>query len=511
MQHWDDGYYTQSTYTHGYFRELAPVFQRFCLLLHGFVADAPAAPQQHCELGFGQGVSAAIHAAATPGHYWGTDFNPAHAAHANALCQGFAEEAHLFDNSFAELLTRGDLPPFDSISLHGVWSWINRENQAIIVEFVRKFLKPGGVLYISYNCWPGHAHLAPLRALLHLSDTYSHRHGSTKDRVTNALDFAQKLLEARPNYARAVPEALKRLEYMRKQGNDYLAHEYLNADWMCMYFAEVAEQMQAGAKCAYACSASPLDGIEIIHLREDGRAFLAGIADPLLREQARDYFVNRQFRKDVFMRGARQLPPTEALRRLLDTPLALMNYGEVPLTLTGTLGTYTLHAEKYTRMLDWFREHRVGGTLAACLAHMPDISPAAAREMCAILVGKGVLHPCQSPEAQEAVLGKCARLNATLCQRAAYSNDINYLASPVIGGGLHVNRLEQLFLKLGMADPAALAEAVWGMLHAQGQRLVHDGRTLESEADNREELQRMAGDFLEKRLPLLRALHVTCA
>ena len=79
------------------------------------------------------------------------------------------------------------------------------------------------------------------------------------------------------------------------------------------------------------------------------------------------------------------------------------------------------------------------------------------------------------------------------------------------GGGLYVNRFEQLFLTLGMGDSTALADAVWGILRTQGQRLVLNGKTVESEADNREELQRMAGDFLEKRLPLLRALHVTCA
>ena len=115
---------------------------------------------------------------------------------------------------------------------------------------------------------------------------------------------------------------MKRLEYMRKQGSDYLAHEYLNADWICMYFIEVAELVQAGAKCDYACAAAPLESIDAIHLREDGQALLQGIESPLLREQMRDYFINRQFRKDLFLRGARRLPTGELLDRLLNTPLA---------------------------------------------------------------------------------------------------------------------------------------------------------------------------------------------
>ena len=29
---WNEGYFTEGTYTYGYYRELSPVWQRFCLL-----------------------------------------------------------------------------------------------------------------------------------------------------------------------------------------------------------------------------------------------------------------------------------------------------------------------------------------------------------------------------------------------------------------------------------------------------------------------------------------------
>lgn len=81
---WNEGYFTDVGYTYGYYREINPVFQRFCLLLHGLaVGEAPDGA--HCELGFGQGVSINLHAAANPGQFVGTDFNPAHAAHASTL------------------------------------------------------------------------------------------------------------------------------------------------------------------------------------------------------------------------------------------------------------------------------------------------------------------------------------------------------------------------------------------------------------------------------------------
>ena len=145
MNSWNEGYFTDSTYTFGYYRDINPTWQKFCLLANGFTADESDENSAHCELGYGQGVSANIHAAATQGKYFGTDFNPSHAAHANELGKTSNFGAKFFDDSFEEMLHRDDLPKFDSISLHDIWSWISAENQNHIVEFAKKFLKPGGI------------------------------------------------------------------------------------------------------------------------------------------------------------------------------------------------------------------------------------------------------------------------------------------------------------------------------------------------------------------------------
>jgi hypothetical protein len=44
-------------------------------------ASHPRAPR-YLELGFGQGLTLNIHAAACPGEFWATDFNPVHASNA---------------------------------------------------------------------------------------------------------------------------------------------------------------------------------------------------------------------------------------------------------------------------------------------------------------------------------------------------------------------------------------------------------------------------------------------
>ena len=193
---WNEGYFTDVGYTYGYYREINPVFQRFCLLLRGFAAPAPAPDAQHCELGFGQGVSVNIHAAANPGGYVATDFNPGHAAHALALARAAGSGARLYDDSFEQLLERADLPQFDSISLHGIWTWVSRDNHRVIAEFARRHLKPGGVFYISYNCFPGWSPAYPLRQLFAVHDRFAATPHGAAQRVDAALKFSQDLLAA---------------------------------------------------------------------------------------------------------------------------------------------------------------------------------------------------------------------------------------------------------------------------------------------------------------------------
>lgn len=74
---WTDGYQTEVNYTYGYYKDLSPNYQKFCLLLNG--VDCPPAKDdhKHCELGFGQGVSLNIHTTSSFGLFFGTDFNPA--------------------------------------------------------------------------------------------------------------------------------------------------------------------------------------------------------------------------------------------------------------------------------------------------------------------------------------------------------------------------------------------------------------------------------------------------
>jgi hypothetical protein len=76
---WTDGYVAEIDYTYGYYEELNP---HRLLVPFLNVGLQPPEIATACELGFGQGVSIAMHAAASTVHWYGTDFIPAHAAFA---------------------------------------------------------------------------------------------------------------------------------------------------------------------------------------------------------------------------------------------------------------------------------------------------------------------------------------------------------------------------------------------------------------------------------------------
>ncbi len=510
MSDWSAGYVADIGYTYGYYTELNPLRIKLAFLNAGLaVPDVTRA----CELGYGQGLSANLHAAASTVHWSGTDFNPSQAAFAQELSQAAGANAALFDDAFADFANRPDLGEFDYIGLHGIWSWISDENRAVIVDFIRRRLKVGGVLYISYNTLPGWAAFAPIRHLMveHAAVLGAEGKGIVS-RVDGALDFADKLLATNPLFLRASPQVKTRLDRVKEQNRHYLAHEYFNRDWHPMHFATMADWLEP-AKLQYACSAHYLDHVDAINMSPEQVAFLKEIPDPMFRESVRDFVVNQQFRRDYWVRGIRRVTPLEQaeqirqLRFILTVPRA-----DVSLKVTGALGEASMSEAVYNPILDLLADHRprsmaqIEQAVAAT-----GIGIAQLIQAMLVLANQGTVSPVQPDPVISKASKPSERLNAHLMARARGSADVSYLASPVTGGGVTVGRISQLFLLAqanGRKQPADWAEFAWSVLSAQGHKLVVEGKAVESVEDNLAELNRQAKAFAEKQAPILKALHV---
>ena len=507
---WTAGYVADIGYTFGYYTELNPLRVKLAFLNQGLVFPEVGTA---CELGFGQGLSANFHAAASITQWHGTDFNPSQAGFAQELAAASGAGAKLYDEAFADFASRADLPDFDYIGVHGIWSWISDENRRVMVDFIRKKLKVGGVLYISYNTLPGWAAFAPMRHLMteHAESIGAEGHGIVS-RINGALEFTEKLLETNPLYSRANPQVADRIKKLKDQNRHYLAHEYFNRDWHPMHFATMAEWLE-GAKLQYACSAHYLDHIEAVNLTAEQQAFLKEISDPMFRETARDFMVNQQFRRDYWVKGARRMTPLEQMEALRQQKLLLVApRPDVSLKVTGALGEATMSEAVYAPILDLLADHKVK-SFAQIEQGVKDkgITFAQVIQAAMVLTGAGHLALVQDDQIISKAKKQTDKLNAHLCQKARGSNDIGYLASPVTGGGFNVSRFQQLFLLCmvqGKKQPVEWAQFAWQTLAAQGQKLLKEGKTLETGEENLAELTSQAQGFAEKQLPILKALQI---
>lgn len=515
MSTWGEGYVTDLDYMVGYSGELNPSLLRFACLYAGIQAPS-AASLHYLELGFGQGLSLNCHAAACPGSYWGTDFNPSHAAYAAQLAAASGSGLRVLDDSFSDLLQRSDLPDFDLIALHGVWSWVSDGNRRAIVEIVRRKLRVGGLLYVGYNCDPGWAALRPLRHLMALhARTLSAPAAGAAARVDEALAFCGRVEAAGALYFQNNPLAGPLLKSLAAQNRNYLAHEYFNADWQPMTFSEIVDWLEP-ARLEHVGSANLRDHVESLVLNEGGRRMLAETGDRVLRETLRDYFVHQRFRRDIFVKGARPLSKVERLERLDAQPIVLTcRPADVSSTVSGPFVKGTLQAEVYGPLVESLAaEGHAPKSIAELRARLQPRGLGAAQvtEAVALLIGLGHAVPAEPATAESR--RRCAALNRVLCDGARLGADVPYLLSPVAGAALPVSRLQQCFvlaLADGTRDPAAIARHVWGILSALGQAVVKEGKSIEGAADNVAALTRQAEEFLAARWPLLQALGVTLA
>jgi hypothetical protein len=509
MTDWTSGYVADVGYTYGYYLELNPQRVKLAFLNAGLVAPEFGSA---CELGFGQGLSVNLHAAASVCSWHGTDFNPAQAGFAQELASVSGSNAHLYDEAFADFAQR-DMPEFDYIGLHGIWSWISDENRGVIVDFIRKKLKVGGVLYISYNTLPGWGTFAPMR---HLMTEHAEVIGADGvgivSRIDGALDFTEKLLATNPLFAKANPLVNEKIKQIKGQNRHYLAHEYFNRDWHPMHFGTMAKWLEP-AKLTYACSAHYLDYIEAANLTADQQSFLKEIHDPMFKQTVRDFMVNQQFRKDYWVKGARRLTSFEQAEGFRSQRFVLTKHRQdVSLKVTGSLGEASLTGSVYEPILDLMADYKIR-SLGEIEQTVKNVGVPISQLIQAILVlcSDATLSSVQDDATITKAKKNTEKLNAHIILKARSGNEISYVASPVIGGGLTINRFQQLFvcaIQKSMKKPEEWALFASQILTAQGQKILKDGEAIENSEQQLDELTIQANEFSTKKLPILKALQV---
>ncbi len=518
MSDWSAGYVSDIEYLPGFYREQAPTHLHLACLINGVQPPDDADGCDYCELGCGSGVTVSLLAAANPqSRFHAIDFHPAHIARANR----FAADAGLsnlrFHEASFEEIAAGEgpeLPKFDYVTLHGVYSWVSAENRRAIVRFLNRAVKPGGVVYVSYNAQPGWTPLMPLQRLL-----YEHAglHHDRSDRlIAKALDFAQALQKAGARVLGDDDLFGRMRGETRTQGEldqlVYLAHEYLNGSWQPLYHVDVAKEM-AGAKLAYVGSATTFENYPDLALTAEQRALLDTVPAPALRETFKDYCANRPFRRDVFVRGARRLTVAQrdaALRALgfaMTTPRI-----DARTAIKVPLGEAELEKRHYEPIFDALDERpRTLGELI----DLPLVRAAGGSltpvEVAGMLTGSQQALPMVGGAAAPAGPLPSVFNRAQIREAAAaVRRKTSALATSVGGGGLHVSMVEVLLYD-GLAagvEPRLepLVDRALAHILGAGESLVRDGKALDGADQNRAALTDSMGWCLEHSAPLWRKL-----
>ncbi len=391
-----DGYVTGIAYPRRYYRELNPAAIAFAAQQCGYPAPRLDQPFRYLDLGCAHGYGPTLFAALFPqGQFLGVDVNPEHIASAERLrAEAGIDNVVFHATSFAKMVADTTAPKADCdfIVMHGVMSWVSDAVQRDIAILIERRLKPGGILYVSYNCQPGWAAKMPIRELL--VDAYHLSSGTTvEERLSQALAFLRRLAESGVQYISANPSLTPLLEMLEGQEAGYLAHEFLNRHWTVFYHRDMAARMKATG-LDYLGSANAADNIRLLAVPEKPTALMDAIPDLVMRETMRDMTLNRQFRRDLYGRALTALPLTSYVAALKTTRFVLARPRlDCNLTVKRSFGDVALDAAIFNPLLDRLAAGSAGFDELSAVPPLIDWGIADQNQAIQVLVGAEFARP----------------------------------------------------------------------------------------------------------------------
>lgn len=207
------------------------------------------------------------------------------------------------------------LGTYDYIIAHGFYSWVDEETKDNFLRLCKEHLAENGILYMSYNTYPGWHKMDSVRALLEFAnkdvDTLNHR-----EKVRHGKTVASKLGALMLEYDTVKNQQVSFLQSLRQtlQKQDcYVGHDHLEPVNTPVYFHQCIDHM-AEHGFTYLCDCDLNLSFPTVY-DEALRTKLQELAphDPLAREQYIDFMLNTAFRKSLFThKGATPKRITEA-------------------------------------------------------------------------------------------------------------------------------------------------------------------------------------------------------
>lgn len=471
------GYLTDAPYVRTYVPDLAPGWLRLVAALNGFPQPL-ARGFDYCELGFGSGDTLVTLAASQPeARFVGVDLLPDHVAAARGLAErGGVGNVRVIEGDFADLGGE-ELPAFDYMTAHGVLSWVSPAKRQAALDLAAARLKPGGLLYVSYNALPGWAPIEPLRRLM--NEAGSTVAGGSLARARHGLRVARALSDAGAGYFAKNPETRSIMDTMDRMGDHYIAHEYFHEHWVPMYFADVAREMADRGLYYVGQLPVPLNYRDLAVPASMGELFRQ-VTNRIDFETLKDYAVNEFFRRDVYIKGSAACAGATTQIFLQSTPFTAVTGGE-PLRRELRLPHCELRFAG--PLFDAVLPALEGSAASAAeLARRPGLAALGAPALRDALQRAALsdqVWPVLSPVAPRGAPRPGARHRVPLAFNRMllgelFAQDTVVLASPVAGTGVRASRLRAVCLLMLCEAEADRAAWLRAFLARHPLRL-HDG------------------------------------
>lgn len=449
------GYFCDAQYIDYFYDGLSPWYMDYLAALRGFPRLDPAGGFDYCELGCGTGLSLVVHAAANPrGRFVGVDLNHDHIERATQAAKaGRVDNVTFLEEDFAELLEL-DLPRFDVIALHGVYSWVSPGIRKEIQAFIAHRLKPGGKVYISYNALPGWCQQIPIRQIM--VNHVDGMPGNTLEKVAKGVEHLKLLKDAGAASVNTGPQVQALVAHILEADPRYVAHEYFTPFWEAFYFQQVNEDMNRAGLTYLGCLPVAMN-YGAFCLPQALQGVFEQVRSRAEFETRKDLVLNTVFRRDVYCLG-REQPGSGGGGRLEGVTLGSFRAREdFEFTFEVKGNQIQLDGEIFPRLADLLAGTR--RPVADLMAH-PSLAGLGRDDLqqgLECLVASGQVLPC-APDPDPAPAGLIP-LNRHLLERDAMAPGVS-LACPGYGTGLSLSQADALLVS-GIGEAGLEGAAAW--------------------------------------------------
>lgn len=293
-------------------KDLAPAFIDHACIVNGY-APPPGSPLgegvdagfSYCELDCGSAVTATLLASCNPlGNFHAIDARAEMIETARALAKDGGARNITFHHAGLEAALQMTLPAFDYIVINGIYSWVPVRERGLILAFVRKFLKVGGAVYLSYTARPGWNKLDPFRRIFR--EATRGMRAEPQQRLNAAREIYSKLQQAKAAGITATGLSASAFAALDEIPLDALAADYVNEFHDPLYVTEVISDFGA-VDCVLTGSAAMPQSLPVLIGYEPYKSILEKLPTLSGRELAKDLLLDTRYRCDVFVRGGRRL------------------------------------------------------------------------------------------------------------------------------------------------------------------------------------------------------------